>query len=73
MVFSLYVLGIVMALLTGIALKNTLFKPDLTPFVMELPAYHIPTVKGILIKTWERLKSFCLRAGCAPVKPLLPW
>jgi len=62
-----------MALLTGIALKNTLFKPDLTPFVMELPAYHIPTVKGILIKTWERLKSFCLRAGCAPVKPLLPW
>ncbi|WP_430459448.1 Fe(2+) transporter permease subunit FeoB [Thalassolituus sp. LLYu03] len=62
-VFSLYVLGIVMALLTGIALKNTLFKPDLTPFVMELPAYHIPTVKGILIKTWERLKSFCMRAG----------
>ncbi len=63
MVFSLYVLGIVMALLTGIALKNTLFKPDLTPFVMELPAYHVPTVKGILIKTWERLKSFSLRAG----------
>ena len=63
MVFSLYVLGIVMALLTGIALKNTLFKPDLTPFVMELPAYHIPTARGVLIKTWERLKSFCLRAG----------
>ena len=63
MVFSLYVLGIVMALVTGLALKNTLFKPDLTPFVMELPAYHVPTVKGILIKTWERLKSFCLRAG----------
>lgn len=63
MVFSLYVLGIVMALMTGIALKNTLFKPDLTPFVMELPAYHVPTVKGILIKTWERLKSFCMRAG----------
>jgi len=62
-VFSLYVLGIVMALMTGLALKNTLFKPDLTPFIMELPAYHIPTVKGILIKTWERLKSFCLRAG----------
>lgn len=63
MVFSLYVLGIVMAMLTGIALKNTLFKPDLTPFVMELPAYHVPTVRGVLIKTWERLKSFCLRAG----------
>lgn len=63
MVFSLYLLGILMALLTGLALKNTLFKPELTPFVMELPAYHIPTVRGILIKTWERLKSFSLRAG----------
>ena len=62
-VFSLYFLGIAMALLTGLALKNTLFKPELTPFVMELPAYHIPTVKGVLLKTWERLKSFCLRAG----------
>ena len=63
MVFSLYLLGILMALLTGLALKNTLFKPELTPFVMELPAYHVPTVKGILIKTWERLQSFSLRAG----------
>lgn len=62
-VFSLYVLGIAMALLTGIALKNTLFKPDLTPFVMELPAYHVPTIKGVVFKTWERLKSFCMRAG----------
>ncbi len=63
MVFALYILGIAMALLTGLALKNTLFKPELTPFVMELPAYHIPTVKGVLIKTWERLKSFSMRAG----------
>ena len=63
MVFGLYILGIVMAMLTGVALKNTLFKPELTPFVMELPAYHIPTVKGVLLKTWERLRSFTLRAG----------
>lgn len=62
-VFSLYILGIVMAIFTGIVLKNSLFKPELTPFVMELPAYHIPTLRGILIKTWERLRSFCLRAG----------
>ncbi|MDO6805909.1 hypothetical protein Q4595_25865, partial [Wenyingzhuangia sp. 1_MG-2023] len=55
--------GIAMALITGLALKNTLFKPELTPFVMELPAYHIPTAKGVLIKTWERLKSFSMRAG----------
>jgi ferrous iron transport protein B len=63
MVFILYVLGIAMAMLTGMALKNTLFKPELTPFVMELPAYHIPTVKGVLLKTWERLRSFAMRAG----------
>jgi ferrous iron transport protein B len=62
-VFSLYVLGIAIAMLTGMALKNTLFTPDLTPFVMELPAYHIPTVKGVLLKTYERVRTFALRAG----------
>lgn len=63
MVFSLYLLGIFMAIMTGFALKNTLFTPELTPFVMELPAYHLPTVRGVLIKTWERLRSFIMRAG----------
>ena len=63
MVFTLYLLGIVMAILTGLALKNTLFTPELTPFVMELPAYHMPTLKGVLIKTYERLRSFVVRAG----------
>ena len=33
------------------------------PFVMELPTYHLPTFKGVLIRTWERLKSFIVRAG----------
>ena len=63
MVFALYLLGIAMAILTGLALKNTLFTPELTPFVMELPAYHMPTAKGVFIKTYERLRSFILRAG----------
>lgn len=62
-VFALYLLGIFMALVTGFALKSTLFTAELTPFVMELPAYHVPTLKGILIKTWDKLKGFCLRAG----------
>lgn len=62
-VFLLYITGIVIALLTGLALKNTLFKPELTPFIMELPAYHIPNTKSVLIKTWERLRSFITRAG----------
>lgn len=63
MVFTLYLLGIAMAILTGLALKNTLFTPELTPFVMELPAYHMPTARGVFIKTYERLRSFILRAG----------
>ncbi len=63
LVFGLYVLGIVMALLTGLILKHTLFTPDLTPFVMELPTYHVPTLKGVMHKTWQRLYSFIKRAG----------
>jgi ferrous iron transport protein B len=68
MVFGLYLLGIGFAVLTGLALKNTLLKGEITPFVMELPPYHLPTVKGIFLKAWERLKSFIFRAG----KVILP-
>ncbi len=63
LVFALYVLGIVMAILTGLVLKKTLFSPTLTPFIMELPAYHMPTAKGVFYKAWERLKGFAMRAG----------
>ena len=62
-VFSLYLSGIGIAVLTGLVLKNTLLKGEATPFIMELPPYHVPTLKGVLILTWERLKSFILRAG----------
>lgn len=63
LVFALYLLGIVMAVATGFLLKSTLFNATLTPFIMELPAYHRPSVKNVLYKAWERLKSFSLRAG----------
>ncbi|MEF3168989.1 MAG: Fe(2+) transporter permease subunit FeoB [Deltaproteobacteria bacterium] len=63
MVFSLYLIGIGFAVLTGLLLKNTLLKGEITPFVMELPPYHMPTVKGVLLSAWERLKSFMFRAG----------
>ncbi len=62
-VFSLYVLGIVMAILTGLMLKYTLMRGEASPFVMELPVYHVPHVKSLLIQTWQRLKGFVLRAG----------
>ena len=62
-VFALYLIGIAFAVLTGLALRHTLLKGDASPFVMELPPYHLPTLKGIVIRTWDRLKSFVVRAG----------
>ncbi len=62
MVFLLYLAGIGFAVLTGLVLKHTLLKGNITPFVMELPPYHVPTVKSVLLRTWDRLKSFILKA-----------
>ncbi|MTD37324.1 Fe(2+) transporter permease subunit FeoB [Erwinia sp. CPCC 100877] len=62
-VFSLYLLGIVMAIVTGLMLKYTLMRGEATPFVMELPVYHVPHLKSLLLQTWQRLKGFVLRAG----------
>lgn len=62
-VFSLYMLGIVMAVLTGLMLKHTIMRGEATPFVMELPVYHVPHLKSLLLQTWQRLKGFVLRAG----------
>jgi ferrous iron transport protein B len=62
-VFLLYFTGIAMAVLTGFILKKTLFATSLTPFVMEMPTYHIPSISSIVHKTWHRLKSFIKRAG----------
>ncbi len=63
LVFGLYLLGIAVAVLTGLILRHTLFKGEATPFIMELPAYHMPTLRGVFIRTWDRLKSFLLNAG----------
>ena len=62
-VFLLYLAGIGFAVLTGLILKYTLLKGSITPFVMELPPYHVPTIKSVLLRTWDRLKSFLLKAG----------
>lgn len=62
-VFLLYVLGIAAAIFTGFLMKRTLFQGEIAPFVMELPPYHLPTFKGILLRAWERLKTFITRAG----------
>jgi ferrous iron transport protein B len=44
-------------------MKNTLLQGEGTPFVMELPPYHLPTLKGIALRTWERTAGFVVRAG----------
>ena len=63
LVFGLYLLGIGFAVLTGLVLKSTLLKGDITPFVMELPPYHMPTLRGVVFRAWDRLKAFMLRAS----------
>ena len=62
-VVSLYLVGILMAVVTGFLLKNTLFKGEASHFAMELPPYHPPRLVPIMKRTWFRLKDFVLRAG----------
>ncbi len=62
-VFLIYMIGIVLAILTGILLKKTLFKGEVSHFLMELPPYHVPRIKHIAHHTWIKLKSFIIRAG----------
>jgi len=52
-------------------MRHTLFKGEVTPFVMELPTYHLPTWQGIYLKTWDRLKSFVFKAGAVIVPMVL--
>lgn len=63
LVFALYMLGILAAILTGFLVKNVALRGDVSPFVMEIPPYHIPTIKGVFQRTWTRVKDFALRAG----------
>ena len=63
MVFLLYLLGIVAAVITGVVLKRTLFRGKVTPFVMELSPYRMPTLRGVTLRTWERTRAFVFSAG----------
>ena len=59
---ELYVLGIVMSILVALALKNTLFKGEAVPFVMELPNYRLPSPRNVALLLWEKAKDFLQRA-----------
>lgn len=63
LVFGLYLIGILAAIATGFMLKKTALAGQTSAFVMEIPPYHLPTIKNILLRTWDRLKSFIFRAG----------
>jgi len=62
-VASLYALGIIMAFLVGILFKNTIFKKDDEPFIIELPEYKLPELKSLAVHTWEKGKGFLKKAG----------
>ena len=59
---GLYIMGIIAAVISGLLLKNTIFKGEPVPFVMELPAYRIPSRRSVLIHMWEKGKDFIQRA-----------
>lgn len=59
---GLYVFGILMGILSAFLLKNTLFKGKPVPFVMELPAYRLPSAKSVLLHMWEKAKDFIMKA-----------
>lgn len=61
--FSLYLIGIVVAVLAGKVLSKTVFKQEKSYFIMELPPYRIPTLKSLLIHMWEKTESFVRKAG----------
>ena len=74
-IFSMYVVGIVLAIVTGMILKRTLFKgKPPAPFVMELPPYRMPTLRGVWTHMWERTSAFVRRAATIiMVSSILIW
>ncbi len=62
-IFSLYCIGLAMAILSGLFFKKTLFRGEPAPFVLELPPYRLPTLKNTLLHVWERVKGFLVKAG----------
>jgi ferrous iron transport protein B len=63
MLWIIYVIGIVLAILCAKLLRSTLFKGESVPFVMELPPYRMPTIRGMTIHMWERAGLYLKKAG----------
>jgi len=63
LVFLLYLMGIAVAIMTGFILKKTLLQGEPSPFIMEMPPYHLPTFRGVALRVGDRLGSFLVKAG----------
>ncbi len=70
-VFALYLIGICAAVFSALVVRRYLVRAPRSEFVLELPAYHVPTLKGLLLQTWQRLRGFVLRAGKAIVSVVI--
>jgi len=62
-IWSLYVLGIVLAIVMGLIFKKTLFRGETPMFIMELPPYRMPSLHSLCLHTWEKGKHFLIKAG----------
>lgn len=62
-VFSMYLIGVLVAFVSGIILKRTLFKKNDEPFIVELPEYKFPNPSNVLKQIWGKSKSFLIKAG----------
>ena len=62
-VFLLYLTGILMAIFTGWVFRKQIFQGQMSASYAEMPVYHVPVIKNLLLTTWFRLRSFVLRAG----------
>ena len=62
-IWSLYIMGIILAMLMGLLFKRTLFRGEAPMFIMELPPYRMPSFSSLCIHTWEKGKHFLVKAG----------
>lgn len=61
--FTIYMLGLVVAVIGALLLNKFVFKGEASTFIMELPQYRIPTLRSVLIHAWEKVKGFAIKAG----------
>ncbi len=66
-VFALYLIGVAVAVLSAMAVRRWLVQVPHSEFVLEMPTYHLPTLRNVLLQSWQRLKGFVVRAGKAIV------